>query len=264
MIGSATYSGTATNVSITSNIPEGGMTMTVRDEPYVVVWSLRDACGHEMTTCSTYVTVQYTPCEGTYVMTDGSYPYKRIGSQCWFLVNLREKVGDYQPYKGNNNNTANFGYLYSWYTAAGVTPEGNTAAPQTQNGDDGQPYVRGICPAGWSIGSQEDYEILNDYATDVKYLKDPSTQYWQSGLEGVNSTDNTGFGARGGGWYNSSVSRYEDLMIRYRFWTSDSAPGTTTATGGVINYYCDSIMFESSQKADRRSVRCIRKVYTGE
>lgn len=264
MIGAATYSGTATNVSITSNIPEGGMTMTVRDEPYVVVWSLRDACGHVMTTCPTYVTVQYTPCEGTYEMTDGIYPYKRIGSQCWFLVNLREKVGDYHPYKDNNDNTANFGYLYSWYTAAGVTPEGNTAAPQTQNGDDGQPYVQGICPAGWSIGSQEDYEILNDYATDVKYLKDPSTQYWQSGLEGVNSTDNTGFGARGGGWYNSSVNRYDDLMIRYRFWTSDSAPGTTTATGGVINYYCDSIMFESSQKADRRSVRCIRKVYTGE
>jgi uncharacterized protein (TIGR02145 family) len=198
-------------------------------------------------------------------MTDGSYPYKRIGSQCWFLVNLREKVGDYHPYKETSANIDKFGYLYSWYTAAGVTPEGNNnVAPATFEGSDHQEHVQGICPAGWSIGSAEDYEILSNYATDVKYLKDPSTLYWQSGLEGENSEDNTGFGGRGGGWYNSSLSRYEDLMISYRFWTSDSAPGATTATGGVFNYYCSTVMLEPSQKADRRSVRCIRKVYTGE
>jgi len=141
-----------------------------------------------------------------------------------------------------------------------VTPEGNTADPQT--GDNGEPYVQGICPAGWSIGSEADYTILSNYAGDVKQLKDASTQYWQSGMEG--ETPNTGFNARGGGWYNSATGRYEDLMTGFRFWTSDSAPGTTTSTGGVINYYCSSVMFEPSQKADRRSVRCIRKVYAGE
>ena len=234
--------------------------MTVRDEPYEVVWTLRDVCGNAMTSCTTLVTTQYTPCEGTYAMTDGSYPYKRIGSQCWFLLNLREEVGDHHPYKDNDANLEKFGYLYSWYTAAGVTPEGNTAAPQTQTGDNGEPYVQGICPAGWSIGSQADYEILSNYAADVRYLKSTSTQYWQSGMEG--ETPSTGFDARGGGWYNSSIGRYEDLMTNFRFWTSDSAPGTTTAMGGEINYYCSSNMFGPSQKADRRSVRCIRKVYT--
>ena len=187
------------------------------------------------------------------------YTYKRIGSQCWFTEDLREEVGDHHPYKDNDANLEKFGYLYSWYTAAGV-PEGNNNAPTTHIGDDGEPYVQGICPEGWSIGCQADYEILNSYATDVKFLKSTSTQYWQSGMEG--ETPSTGFDARGGGWYNSSLGRYEDLMTNYRFWTSNSAPGSTIATGGVINYYCDGIMFEPSQKADRRSVRCIRKVYS--
>ena len=258
MIGAATYTGTAVNVQITNNLA-GMNPMTVRDDPYEVVWVLRDQCGQAMAYCTTYVTVQYTPCEGTYTMANGSYPYKRIGSQCWFTVNLREEVGDYHAYKDNDDNLGKFGYLYSWYTAVGVTPEGNnSAAPATQIGDNGEPYVQGICPAGWSIGSEEDYTILNNYVGNVILLKDPSTQYWQSGYEGV--TPNSGFNARGGGWYNSSLSRYEDLMTGYRFWTSDGAAGSTTATGGVINYYCDSTMFETSQKADRRSVRCIRKV----
>ena len=260
MIGEATYTGTAADVTITNNLDDLNP-MTVRDEPYEVVWTLRDVCGNAMTSCTTLVTTQYTPCEGTYAMTDGSYPYKRIGSQCWFLLNLREKVGDYHPYKDINDNTDKFGYLYSWYTAAGVTEGDNTAVPMTYEGSNGESYVQGICPAGWSIGSDEDYEILNNYATHVMYLKSPSTLYWQSGFEGVNTPDNTGFDGRGGGWYNSSAGHYEDLMTGYHFWTSDATAFSSNATGEVINYYCDSITEETGQKADRRSVRCIRKVY---
>ena len=247
----ATTEVTGENTTLNGQVFNRGVT--------TVTWTAKDEAGNTAT-CDFTVTVQYSPCEGTYVMTDGSYPYKRIGSQCWFLLNLREEVGDHHPYKDNDANLEKFGYLYSWYTAAGVTPEGNTAAPQTQTGDNGEPYVQGICPAGWSIGSQADYEILSNYAADVRYLKSTSTQYWQSGMEG--ETPSTGFDARGGGWYNSSLGRYEDLMTNFRFWTSDSAPGTTTATGGEINNYCSSNMFGPSQKADRRSVRCIRKVYT--
>lgn len=225
----------------------------------VVTWKAVDAAGN-IATCSFEVVVEY-PCNGTITMSSGhEYTYKRIGSQCWFTEDLREEVGDHHSYKDNDANLEKFGYLYSWYTAAGVPEGNNNDVPTTHIGDDGEPYVQGICPDGWSIGCQADYEILNSYATDVKYLKSTSTQYWRSGMEG--ETPSTGFDARGGGWYNSSLGRYEDLMTNYRFWTSNSAPGSTIATGGVINYYCDGIMFEPSQKADRRSVRCIRKVYS--
>ncbi len=223
-----------------------------------ITWTLYDDCDSAMTTCSQKVTVQYAPCEGTITMASGhEYNIKRIGSQCWFTENLREEVGDHHAYKDLDANLEKFGYLYSWYTTVGV-PEGNdNAAPTTYTADNGTPYVQGICPAGWSVGSVEDYHNLDMYAGSAALLKDPSTQYWFSGYEGVEG--GTGFNARGGGWYKSSVGHYEDLMTGYHFWQSDATPGSNVVTNWSIPYYCDSMVSETNVKSDRKSVRCIRK-----
>ena len=223
-----------------------------------ITWTLYDDCDSAMTTCSQKVTVQYAPCEGTITMASGhEYAYKRIGSQCWFTENLREEVGDHHAYKDLDANLEKFGYLYSWYTTVGV-PEGNdNEAPTTLIADNGTPYVQGICPAGWSVGSVEDYHNLDMYAGSASLLKDPSTQYWFSGYEGV--AGGTGFNARGGGWYKSSVGHYEDLMTGYHFWQSDATPGSNVVTNWSIPYYCDSMVSETNVKSDRKSVRCIRK-----
>ena len=226
-----------------------------------ITWTLYDDCDSAMTTCSQKVTVQYAPCEGTITMASGhEYNIKRIGSQCWFTENLREEVGDHHAYKDLDANLEKFGYLYSWYTTVGV-PEGNdNEAPTTYTADNGTPYVQGICPAGWSVGSVEDYHNLDMYAGSASLLKDPSTQYWFSGYEGV--AGGTGFNARGGGWYKSSVGHYEDLMTGYHFWQSDAMPGSNTVTNWSIPYYCDSMVSETNVKSDRKSVRCIRKKLT--
>ena len=226
-----------------------------------ITWTLYDDCDSAMTTCSQKVTVQYAPCEGTITMASGhEYTIKRIGSQCWFTENLREEVGDHHAYKDLDANLEKFGYLYSWYTTVGV-PEGNdNEAPTTYTADNGTPYVQGICPAGWSVGSVEDYHNLDMYAGSASLLKDPSTQYWFSGYEGV--AGGTGFNARGGGWYKSSVGHYEDLMTGYHFWQSDAMPGSNTVTNWSIPYYCDSMVSETNVKSDRKSVRCIRKQVT--
>ena len=137
-------------------------------------------------------------------------------------------------------------------------PEGDdNTTPTTYTADNGTTYVRGICPEGWSVGSLEDYQNLDLIAGSVAMLKDPSTLYWQSGHEGV--ADGTGFNARGGGWFNSNLNRYENLMLDYYFWQSDATPGSNVVTSWSIPYYCDNMISQTSLKTDRKSVRCIRK-----
>ena len=229
---------------------------------YTITWKLLDDCDSAMLTCTQNVTVEYAPCEGTITMANGTYNYKRIGSQCWFTENLKEEVGEHHAYGDDASNVNKFGYLYTWYTAVGV-PEGTTTAtPTFHTADNGTQYVQGICPAGWAVGSTDDFHTLEMYAGSMSQLKDWNTEYWQSGYEGDNP--GTGFNARGGGWYNSALHRYEDIKTGYHFWKAD-APGieaftsTSTVISCLISYYCDTILEETSNKTDMRSVRCIRK-----
>jgi len=230
---------------------------------HLVTWTLYDDCNNEMTTCTQNVTVKYEDCDGTITMGSGeNYHYKRIGYQCWFTENLREPVGVYSAYNNDAANVPDYGYLYTWYTAAGVPENDNTAVPTTQTADDGTEYVQGICPAGWSIGSESDYTILNTTAVSAEFLKDPSTLYWIGGFEGTAGPLNTGFNARGSGRYNSTLDRYEDFKTAFFFWRSDSTPGSATVVSGEISYYCDSVLPIMSDKHDKRSVRCVRKKVT--
>ena len=246
------------HISITNNLDERNPMSEGVD---TVTWTLRDDCGNAMTTCEQLVTVMYKPCETINHM-GYDYPTKRIGHQCWFTEDLRYEYGNYTAYNNLTENAEKFGYLYSWYTAMRV-PEGTTTvAPTIDTADNGSLYVQGICPEGWAVGSMADFHTLELEAGSIFSLKDPSTLYWQSGYEGDNP--GTGFNARGGGWYNSTRSRYEDIKTGYHFWKAD-APSITTLTNSstvvslLISYHCDQILEQTSQKSDRRSVRCIRK-----
>jgi uncharacterized protein (TIGR02145 family)/uncharacterized repeat protein (TIGR02543 family) len=223
---------------------------------HTIHWTLLDDCGYEIGSCEQEVTVEYKQCAG---VTWQGYPYEavRIGSQCWLTENLRWNTGSAVAYNEDNANVAKFGYLYSWYTAVGVPEGDDTAVPETQLDNCGNPYVQGICPPGWGIGSQADHDLLNITAGSTSVLKDPSNLYWLPGYQGVE--DGTGFDARGGGWYNSTLSRFEDLMTNYYFWKSDSSSGSTI-TSSTISYYCDDIITHQSLKTDKKSVRCVRKV----
>ena len=256
--------GTPTHTLITSGHAHAGNNLSsvnpMRVGNHTVTWTLYDDCDSSMVTCDQTVTVQYQPCEGTLTVGSNSYAYKRIGYQCWFTENLRETSGEHSPYGDDASNVADYGYLYTWYTAAGVTENDDADVPTTATAANGTLYVQGICPTGWSIGSESDYMILNTNSGGTEFLKEPSTLYWLSGYEGTAGPLNTGFKARGGGWFNSAINRYEDFKTNCHFWRSDSTPGSSLASSSVINFYCDSIVGGQNDKHDKRSVRCIRKV----
>lgn len=231
---------------------------------HTVVWTLYDVCGNAMVSCEQLVKVVYASCAGiSYQGYD--YGAVRIGYQCWLTENLRNTkdagghdIANYHAYKDDMDNMEKFGYLYSWYATVGVEEGNNGASPSMFDGADGKPYVQGICPAGWGVPSQSDFDILNTTAGNVAYLKDMDPQYWLVGKGGLEP--NLGFHSRGSGLFNSALNRYEDLLSNAYYWSSDYEPGSPTVVSLEINYYCSSIMETSSAKTDLQSVRCIKKL----
>ncbi|MBO6079987.1 MAG: fibrobacter succinogenes major paralogous domain-containing protein, partial [Bacteroidales bacterium] len=232
---------------------------------HTITWILFDTCQTAMDSCYQTVEVVYTPCVGVEYY-DHLYTAERIGFQCWMTENLRntlnsqeETIANYHAYKENSDNIAKFGYLYSWYSAMNVTENDNSAALTYSIGDNGQPYVQGICPNGWAVGSLQDYTALLATVGDSEPLKDAGDGYWLPSFGGT--LPNSGFNARGNGFYNSVSQRYEDLLTGAHFWMPESA----TADGVTVNnfflqYYCPDAKFQHNPKGDRKGVRCIRKV----
>ncbi len=223
---------------------------------YEIVWTLTDDCGNAMATCTQTVKLQYGACEGI-----NGYEAVRIGSQCWMKENLKEEEGTYKAYKDDDANLEKFGYLYTWYTAMGLDEGDDSTDPWANAPTDacGNPYVQGICPEGWAVGSDADYALLGATAGDASFLKDPSTEYWLPEKAGKEE-GNLGFNARGGGWFNSAVNDFEDIYAAFRYWTPDMESGSAYATSGSINYFCNVPQTVLVKKSDMMSVRCIRKV----
>lgn len=263
LLNPATHSHTTNGVALVENNLDSQNPLTVG--AHTITWTLYDTCHTPMTTCEQTVEVVFTPCEG---VTYHNYQYDavRIGNQCWLTENLRTSVdadgvaiADYATYKDMTDNLGKFGYLYSCYSAVG-TPEGDDAtAPQTNIGNNGQPYVQGICPPGWAVPSVADYNELQSFVGDAVLLKDASLEYWLP--EAAGTLPNSGFNSRGGGKFNSAIGRYEGILSDYFGWTNDHCDGNTNKAMSVnISYYCSTFLINSASKTDRRSVRCIRKV----
>ena len=247
--------------AITNNLDEQNP-MTVGT--YSVKWVLSDACHTGMDSCNQAVEVAYAPCEG--VTCHGHfYAAKRIGYQCWMTENLRETlnsgdeaIASYHAYKESSANLDKFGYLYSWYSAMNVSEGDDTAVPAAMTGDNGQPYVQGICPDGWAVGSLQDYTVLFDTVGDNILLKDAGDGYWLPDFGGT--LPNSGFNVRGNGFFNSATQRYEDFLTGAHLWMPESTSSAGTVNSVVFQYYCADGLFQQNPKGHLKGVRCIRKV----
>ena len=232
---------------------------------HTITWTLYDTCQTAMTTCEQIVEVDYTPCVGVDDYDGHTYDAERIGFQCWLTENLRSEsnaegntIANYHAFMDNPDNLSKFGYLYSWYSAMNVAENDDSAVPVNSIGDNGRPYVQGICPNGWAVGSLRDFAALYLTAGDATLLKDAGDGYWIPGNGG--STPNSGFDARANGRFNSTTQRYEDLLTGSHFWMPESVTTAGTHNSTVIQYYCNEGLFQQHPKTDLRGVRCIRKV----
>jgi len=122
-----------------------------------------------------------------------SYKMVTIGSQTWMAENLNYDVPNVTN-DGCSYNDCSYGRMYSWSTIMNGSP-GSSAIPSG---------VQGICPVGWHVPSDWEWEILQDNVggNETAGTKLKSTSGWNNN---GNGTDEYGFSALPADPYGTSV-----------------------------------------------------------
>ena len=214
-------------------------------------------------------------CEGEGVVLDGEgneYETVRIDGQCWMAENLKTthynngdeiqyvqsessepnvwenlSTGAYGYYNDDLSHLETYGNLYNWYAV-----------------DD----ARGICPEGWHVPTDEEYQQLEIYlgmepaeasasgwhGTDEGgKMKETGTEHWNSPNTGA--TNESGFTGLPAG-YRSSVNGFYYNMGNYGYFWSSSVHGSSNAWYRVLFYGNSSVGRSSYNKHYGFSVRC--------
>jgi uncharacterized protein (TIGR02145 family) len=189
----------------------------------------------------------------------GSFSSKAIGGKTWMTENLNYAACGSKCYDNDPANCAKYGRLYDWATAMALPASCNSNSCSGQI----QTKHRGVCPSGWHIPSNAEWDQLFRYAdgtngtespydspTAGRYLK--ATSGWNSG---GNGEDTYGFAALpGGNGYSGGNFNY---VGDNGYWWSASEG----SSGGAYDrgmYYNELAYWEGSDKDDLFSVRCVK------
>jgi len=177
---------------------------------------------------------------------DESYETVVIDTQTWMARNL-----NYDAHGSKCNDCATYGRLYDWATAMNLSSSCNSSTCASQVGAKHQ----GICPSGWHIPSDVDWNKLitavGDSYTSGKYLK--ATSGWNSN---GNGQDAHGFAALPGG-YGTSGGSLRYVGISGRWWSATEFDANYVYVLGMYSYREDVDM-DYSSKDILQSVRCLQ------
>ena len=170
------------------------------------------------------------------------YNTVQIGNQCWMKENLRTKqysngdsVSTYYYPNGEQSNQTTYGLLYNWSTVM------NGASSSSANPSG----VQGICPTGWHVPSQSEWQQLSDYVSaSGSTLDNLGFSIVNAGFYGwYSSYDYYGFDVVGYNYYWSSTQYVETS------WPYTSNKAYYSANGHLAEGYAD--------KNVGFSVRCV-------
>lgn len=195
-------------------------------------------------------------CDSTVTDIDNNiYDVVKIGNQCWTKQNLKTTKyndGTAIPTGLNNSDWSNttsgacalyydltayesFGRLYNWY------------AVETGK----------LCPAGWHVPTQADFEALRSAAGGVNSgaaLK--ATTTWPTADGATNSSGFTvlafGFKLNDGTYYDNASGTYA------HFWSSSIGIDNDPVTMYVADNNSNAIAIEGFMKSNGVSVRCVK------
>ncbi|MBQ0025315.1 MAG: hypothetical protein KBT00_06305 [Bacteroidales bacterium] len=178
------------------------------------------------------------------------YSYETIGNLDWFTQNLAYS-GAGAPYMGSPVTGFFFGYYYSWNEATGgISAEGLGCGPQ------------GVCPEGWCIPTNEDWEDLAmamnggeplafsdkwqglgskasanatfmgidmwNYSNETEHTNDFGWNALPTGNTSNNHSDINGFDSYGF-WWSATQKNDKQAYYRYIFYDYDNFPMNYTA-----------------------------------
>ncbi len=182
-----------------------------------------------------------------------TYKTVKISTQIWMAENLNYAIENSWCYDNDASNCTKYGRLYTWATAVGK------AEDECGYGHDcttlGTGNVQGVCPAGWHVPTQDEWNALFDVVggKDVagKMLK--SMNVWPF-LQ--NSEDAFGFSALPAG-YRSFSGNYDKEGNDAFFWSS-----TEINNGEACFMYFYSNTWDAGEsdrpKDTGNSVRCLK------
>ena len=179
------------------------------------------------------------------IITDGSrnvYASVNIGKQIWMTENLKttkysngDDITSGIYMQGNNlANLETYGALYTW-----------TVTVDSRN----------ICPEGWHVPSEAEWNTLLGNVQSPAGLKESGTTHWFSPNAGA--TNSISFTALPGGYFDGSVTTAIQAIAS--FWFTDEA--TATMGKGFKLYYNndpDTGDLVHSEKYTAFSVRCLK------
>jgi uncharacterized protein (TIGR02145 family) len=224
-----------------------------------------NAVGSSSSSSASSAVTPVNPCPAATVTDRNNYTYNTvpIGSHCWIQSNLRVITynnGDTIPldvsgtttgsasgqswsglitgaktvYQHDNNNLTTYGYLYNWYAATDS---------------------RGICPTGWHVPSENDWNTLRDYlgGQSVAGLKMKSSSGWVMG----NGNNDSNFSGLPAGNRSENNGSFGSKTFYGWFWSSGQADASN-ANGRQLDFGSDILTPIGSNKKTGFSVRCLK------
>lgn len=170
-----------------------------------------------------------------------------IGTQTWMAENLNVGkeiiLGQEQQDNGTMEkwcyDCKTYGGLYTWNEAMQYNPPDSA---ETLRG-----ITQGVCPVGWHIPNEKEWETLFDYlgrSASGKKLRETGTAHWKPPNEGA--TNETGFTALPAGetsreddWCNTNPSsnHFIDQGNDTGFWGTSLSLNTLCSVGGHLDFY---------------------------
>jgi len=180
--------------------------------------------------------------------------YKVEGSRCY---------GD-NTGSDNLNKCTKYGRLYDWATAMGSSVNFNSSILISSIDTDIR--YRGVCPFGWHVPSDTDWNILVKYVNPVcsnngescnvlnklKALSDWNDYDGNSG----NGTDDYGFTALPGG-YGDSNGGFGDVGDIGNWWSASEHSADSAGARAISKEYT-SVFRGNTDKDKLSSVRCVK------
>lgn len=190
------------------------------------------------------------------------YEVVTIGSQTWMAENLNVCSGTGWCYDDKAENCEKYGRLYTWSAAMGIDD-----SYQKKFANIGK-QVQGICPEGFHIPNNADWNMLDEYVLstydDVNSSLRGGTD-WHTNV-GYLPTNETGFNALPSGEKN--ITGFTKLGDQAFFWAAEE---DTMAVGGIVpdgrtsfirtlNYFGGALGGGNSFKDSGLSVRCVKNL----
>ncbi|MCQ2090526.1 MAG: hypothetical protein MJY93_09785 [Fibrobacter sp.] len=172
---------------------------------FVVAMAFTAFAAFTFTACDKANACSYSDSNNTLTCSEKTYNTVKMNGQVWMAENLERYDSDSSfCYGSNHENCKKYGRLYGFESA-------NT-----------------ICPDGWALPSQADFEKADMKSLNVLF----------------------------GGYRYASNGKFADEGVSASFWTADAFDD---ARGVMVRIKTDAMSFEHYSKNIAASVRCVKK-----